>query len=46
MLGDRKGLHTRMVEVLKIENNFIICCLLGIKDKDFKKISGRTLNNL
>ncbi len=35
MVRGRKGLHTKMVEVLKIENDFIICCLLRIKDKDF-----------
>ncbi|OTY27839.1 hypothetical protein BK732_03570 [Bacillus thuringiensis serovar navarrensis] len=37
MVGDRKGLHTRMDEVLKIENDLIIRCLQMIKGKDFFK---------
>ncbi|PGM97352.1 hypothetical protein CN958_02705 [Bacillus cereus] len=37
MVGDRKGLHTRMDEVLKIENDLIIRCLQMIKGKDFSK---------
>lgn len=37
MVGDRKGLHTRMDEVLKIENDLIIRCLQMIKGKDFLK---------
>ncbi|PEI70746.1 hypothetical protein CN582_28175 [Bacillus wiedmannii] len=37
MVGDRKGLHTRMVKFLKIENDFIIYCLQKIKDKGFIK---------
>ncbi|GAB6615555.1 hypothetical protein bcgnr5406_33250 [Bacillus cereus] len=31
MVGGRKGLHTRMVEVSKIENDFIICFLQRIR---------------
>ncbi|QWH73213.1 hypothetical protein EXW45_18520 [Bacillus wiedmannii] len=42
LIGDRKGLHTRMDEVLKIENELIIRCLQARKVKSLnKKLSGR-----
>lgn len=37
MIGDRKGLHIRMDEVLKLENDLIIRCLQMIKGKGFSK---------